>query len=333
MMGTPLGRGAEFDLIRRFLDAAGTAPLPEGVVIGPGDDCVVVRAHDLALSVDMSVEEVHFRRDWLAPEEIGFRATAAALSDLAAMAATPLGILVAVAVHPQDAALAVRLMAGAQAAAAAAGAALLGGDTTRSPGPVIIDVVVAGVAVRPATRRGARPGDEIWVTGDLGAAASAVLAWRSGRNPEPAVRAAFARPQPRINEALWLADTGVVRALIDISDGLAGDAGHLAAANGVQIVLDAACIPVHPAVLALPAGVAEADALRLALGGGEDYELCFAAAPRQVEPLQDRFAARFGLRLTRVGSVHDGSGVLLRRDNGVVEHLESRGYDHFGPDE
>src|SRR5690606_37694152 len=120
-MHTPLGRGAEFDLIRSFL-AAGDSPdaaLPDHVRVGPGDDCAVVRGEGTALSVDMSIEGVHFRRDWLEPEEIGYRAVAAALSDLAAMAATPFGVLVSLALPAgDDARYAARLMEGARAAAA-----------------------------------------------------------------------------------------------------------------------------------------------------------------------------------------------------------------------
>lgn len=329
MTRVSLGRGAEFDLIRRFLDAAGAAPLPDSVMVPPGDDCTVLRAQDLALSVDMSVEDVHFTRNWLTPEEIGFRATAGALSDLAAMAASPIGILVALAVHPRDVALASRLMEGARSAAAGAGAVLLGGDTTRSPGPVIIDVVVAGAASRPVTRAGARVGDEVWVTGELGAAAAAVRSWRAGSTPSPAARAAFAAPRPRVNEARWLAEQGVMHGLIDLSDGLAGDAEHLAAASGVQIILDAIRIPIHQAARPDAIGGRPADALRLALGGGEDYELCFAAEPLAVERLRAEFTGRFDVPLTRVGTVHDGGGVMLRREDGVLEDLRFWGYDHF----
>lgn len=322
-----LGGGAEFDLIRRFLDDAPIPRVSDEVIIGPGDDCVVLRAADLALSVDMSVEDVHFVRTWLEPEEIGFRATAAALSDLAAMAATPVGVLVALAVHPRDTALAARLMDGAKSAAADAGAALLGGDTTRSPGPMIIDVVVAGTAVRPATRRGARPGDDVWVTGELGAAAAAVQVWRNGAEPPPAARAAFARPRPRLDEARWLAERNIVRALIDLSDGLAGDADHLAAAGGVRIVLDAGRIPIHAA--ARGAADTAAAALQLGLGGGEDYELCFVAEPGRMQPLCDEFMSRFDLRVTCVGTVEAGSGVVLRREDGTIEAPGYAGYDHF----
>ena len=215
-MVTGLGPGREFDLIRSFLDAGGAEPGP-AVRVGPGDDCAVVTADGLAISVDMTVEDVHFRRAWLEPDEVGYHAAAAALSDLAAMAARPIGVLASIA---------------------------LGGDLTRSPVPLVVDVTAIGEAPRPVLRAGARPGEEVWVTGQLGAAAAAVEAWLAGREPDPAARSAFARPTPRTREALWLAGRGVPSAMVDLSDGIAGDAGHLAAASGVRLVIRARALPV-----------------------------------------------------------------------------------------
>ena len=331
MTQIPLGRGAEFDLIRRILtgSTSGGGPLlPESVRVGPGDDCAVVRGEGVTLSVDMSVEGVHFRREWLEPEEIGYRATASALSDLAAMAATPIGVLVALAATRDDLAdYAERVMDGARAAAANVRASLLGGDITHIDGPMVVDVVVIGNTTRPALRRGARPGDSLWVTGELGAAAAAVHAWQHGRNPENAARLAFALPAPRITEAAWLAGRGAIDALIDISDGIAGDVGHIAAASSVKILIDAAAIPIHPIVHATFPD--PTDALEMALRGGEDYELCFAAPPLAVERLTDMFHSTFDLQLTCIGTVLQGSGVYLRDLTGNVEQLQYSGYDHL----
>ncbi len=327
----PLGQGAEFDLIRRFLrdaqPAQGSA-LPENVRVGAGDDCAIVRGEGVALSVDMSVEDVHYRRAWLEPQEIGYRGVAAALSDLAAVAATPIGVLIALATKDSDGVdFAAAIMEGARAAATGFRAAVLGGDVTRSPGPVVLDCVVIGNAMRPALRRGARPGDSLWVTGELGAAASAVAAWKAGRTPEAAARLAFALPTPRIAEAVWLASRNAVDAMIDISDGLAGDVTHIAAASNVRIILDAMSIPIHPVA---HVGMEDPDAaLRLALTGGEDYELCFAAPPGAVERLGEAFLQTFGLQLTCVGTVHEGSGVALRDFDGKVNDLAVTGFNHF----
>lgn len=302
--------------------------MPDAVRVGAGDDCAIVRGEGLALSVDMSVEGVHFLRDWLQPEEIGYRATAAALSDLAAVAATPIGILASLAIDAADAHdVAPRIMEGARAAAAGARAVLLGGDMSRTTGPLTLDIVAVGNTLRPVLRRGAREGDSLWVTGELGAASAAVRAWQRGGIPEAAARLAFALPTPRLAEAAWLAARGVLDALIDISDGLAGDASHLAAASAVRIVIDGAAVPIHPVVRAETPD--QEHALRLALGGGEDYELCFAAPPGAVERIAESFIDTFDLHLTRVGTVHAGSGVLLRTRGGSVIDMPLAGHDHF----
>lgn len=324
-----LGAGPEFDLIRRFLRAA--PPAGPAVLVGPGDDCAVVAGGPVALSSDMSVEDVHFRRAWLSPREIGYRAATAALSDLAAMAATPVGLLVSLALAPADAeATAVALMQGVGEAAGAVGGTVLGGDVTRSPGPLVLDVTVVGTVETPVLRGGARPGDELWVTGRLGGAAAAVAAWTAGGEPSAGARAAFARPAARVREARWLAEHARVSAMIDLSDGLAGDAAHLAAAGGVALVLRPAAVPVHPAA----ADAAHGEALRLALSGGEDYELLFTAPPGAVAAIRAEFSARFSLELTPVGEVAAagaaGGGLFEETAGGRVP-FTSRGFQHFRP--
>jgi thiamine-monophosphate kinase len=333
-MATPLGPGAEFDLIRRFLADADAGQHPD-VRVGPGDDCAVIIGDGIAITVDMTVEDVHFRRAWLEPEEIGYHAAAGAISDLAAMAARPVGILASVALGPGDeAGVGPAVMRGVVAAARDAGAVLLGGDLTRSPGPLVIDIVAAGDAPRPVLRSGARPGDEVWVTGALGGAAAAVAAWLDGREPSALARTAFARPTPRVREARWLAERGVPTAMVDLSDGIAGDAGHIAAASGVGLVIRAHALPVAAGAASAP------DAVRLAAAGGEDYELCFTASPGSVTGapgeaeatgaggLAVAFEAEFGVSLTRVGEVVEGSGVEVLDEAGGP--LSLRGFQHWG---
>jgi thiamine-monophosphate kinase len=303
MKQTQLGRGREFDLIRGFVREQPAIGAPH-VLTGPGDDCAIVTAGAVAISVDMSVEGVHFRREWLTPEEIGWRATTAALSDIAAMAAAPIGVLVALAVN---------------------GAPIIGGDLTRSTGAIVIDIVVLGDAASHVLRSGARAGDGVWVTGSLGGAAAAVHAWQQGSAPSAAARSAYARPRARITEARWLADHARLTSLIDLSDGLAGDADHLAAASGVAIVIEADAVPVHNA--ARDVAGSRVDALRLALTGGEDYELCFTADDADVARLADAFAGTFGTGLTRVGRVEEGAGVRVDGDD--APH-GAGGFDHFG---
>jgi thiamine-monophosphate kinase len=321
-----MGPGGEFDRIRRFLSEARSTD-PATVSVGPGDDCAVLRAAPVAVSVDLSIEDVHFRRQWLpTPDLIGVRAAAVALSDLAASAAVPLGVLASLAMTADDAAaIGDAIMEGVREAIEAVGGALLGGDLTRSPGPLILDIVALGRADRPVLRGGAGPGDALWVTGWLGGAASAVHDWLEARTPAPDAVAAFCRPPSRIAEALWLAEHGLPRAMIDLSDGLAGDAGHLAAASGVRIIVDASALPLHPAAEARgPDG-----ALAMALGGGEDYELCFASPDSAVGPLRQAFENTFGIPLTRVGEIVEGSGVVMRDNDGRLRGMPAAGFDHF----
>lgn len=333
MRGEPLGPGIEFDLIRRFL--ARSAPPGLAVELGPGDDCAIIAAPRIALSVDLSLEGVHFRRGWLAPEEIGYRAAMAGLSDLAAMAAAPIGVLASLAVPGSDLPdTAERIMDGVRRATESCGGALLGGDLARSTDGVVLDIVALGFAEGAVRRAGAVPGDEIWVTGELGGAAAAVRAWLAGEEPSAGAREAFASPRARIAEARWLAEAGALHAMLDLSDGLAGDLHHLAAASGVAIVVEEARVPVHDAAAATGAG------LELALSGGEDYELCFAAPAGVVEGVAADFVAEFDLRLHRVGSVLEGGSVVggvrlgegevgIVRGDGSVGILPSSGYQHF----
>jgi thiamine-monophosphate kinase len=278
----------------------------------------------------MSVEGVHFRREWLTPEEIGWRAAAVALSDLAASAAEPVAILLALALTEEDlrSGAAPELQRGAAAAAAAVGASIAGGDVTRTGGPLTIDVVALGRARHPVLRSGARPGDELWVTGRLGAAGAAVAVWDRGATPGEALRRAFAHPMPRVREALWLAETTAVHASIDLSDGLAGDAGHIAAASGCRVIVSAPSVPVADGVAA--ALGSEKAALRAALAAGDDYELCLAAPAGALAPRAADFAERFGLPLTRIGTITEGEGVALDRGDGSEPVPLSGGHSHFG---
>ena len=321
-----LAPGPEFDLIRRFLAGRGE-DARDDVRVGPGDDCAVVAGDGIALSTDMSVEGVHFRRDWLAPEEIGWRAAAAALSDLAAVAARPIGILVSLAARAEDAGdYAAAVMAGCREAADSAGAALLGGDLTRSPGPLVVDVAVVGEARRPVLRSGARPGDELWVTGALGAPAACVAALLAGAAPHPVARERYARPLARVREAQWLLAHGIPTAMIDLSDGLAGDAAHLSAASGVAVLLAPELVPVHPAARER----SREQSLRRALGGGEDFELCFTAPVGAVAPHVHAFQQAFDLPLTSVGRVGGGDGVWFVDAEGHRRPVGVAGWQHFG---
>lgn len=310
---------SEFELIARIL--AQRAIVPGDVIVDAGDDCAVLAGGPLAIGNDLSVEGVHFRRAWLSLQEIGFRAASGALSDLAAMAARPSAVLLALCLDPacgEEEGLA--LARGVIDAAERLGAGLVGGDVSRGA-TLALDVVAVGRCPEPARRSGAGPGDEVWVTGRLGAAAAAVREWEGGGEPEPAARAAFAAPAPRVREAEWLMGEGLTHAMIDLSDGLAGDCRHVAAASGAAIVLDQRAIPVHHEAGATLDG---------ALHGGEDYELVVVAAPGSLAGAEHAFSERFGVELTRVGVVRAGTGVYLRGADGRETPLLGGGFDHLG---
>jgi thiamine-monophosphate kinase len=302
-----LGPGREFDAIRRLLERWGSR------AVGIGDDAAVVqvpRGDALVTSVDTAAEGRHFRREWLSPREIGYRATAAALSDLAAMAARPLGVLVALTVPESWRAQLLDIADGIADAVDVTRTKILGGNLS-SGAELSITTTVLGSAFAPLTRAGARLGDSVYVTGRLGDPGAALDALLAGAAPGTH-RERFARPVPRIMEALWLADRGASSA-IDISDGLAADARHLASASGVCLSLDAALIPRCEGVTA-----------ERALQSGEEYEL-LVTAPHVLNA--GEFEARFHIPLTRVGEIVDGSSGSVRIVGARVASVP--GYDHF----
>ncbi|HZN98687.1 MAG TPA: thiamine-phosphate kinase [Gemmatimonadales bacterium] len=317
--GLALGPGAEFDRIRSIVAELGSDAQ------GIGDDCALLPTGNefLALSTDVSVEQVHFRMDWIALREVGWRSTAAALSDLAAEAAQPAGILCALTLpKTRPEADLLEVMRGVRDAARSVSAPVLGGDLSNGP-CWSLAVTVIGRTARPVTRRGAQPGDGLWVTGELGGSRAALEAWRRGEQPSSAARARFARPVPRISVGQWLGARGA-RAMLDLSDGLAGDVGHLAAASGMAMEIEVERVPVAPEV--------EPEARRLGLSpqqfaaeGGEDFELLVAMPPEFDGAAL--FARECELGLTQVGRVLAGSGARF------LQHGRSvalKGFNHFG---
>lgn len=312
-----LGRGGEFDRLRSIYRRLGDL----GYALG--DDCALIQAErtTIALSIDMSVEGVHFRREWLSFAEIGWRATAAALSDLAAEGARAVGVLVAVGVPGTRAPRAAdavdeagEIMAGVGEAVAAVGAKVFGGDLVKSP-QLIVDVCAVGTAPRPIRRQGARLDDGLWVTGELGGSALALKEFTAGRRPSADLLQRFARPTPRLAAGQWLATQGA-HAMIDISDGLTSDAAHLAAASGVALEIQLERVP----------SVVGADSL-VAAASGEEYEL-LVALPATFGDVQARkFRDLFALPITRIGKVSIGSGVRFTDRGAAVE--PPPGYDHF----
>jgi thiamine-monophosphate kinase len=283
-------------------------------------------AATLAASTDVSVEGVHFDRAWLSFEEIGWRAAAAALSDLAADGAEAAGVLVALTV-PSEASDddVASVMTGAGAVAAEVGARIVGGDL--SSGPVwSLAVTVLGWAAAPITRAGAVAGDGVWVTGALGGARAALEAWQRGVKPDAEARRRFARPVPRLRGGLWLARHGA-HAMLDVSDGLGADASHLAAASGVAVALDLERVPMAASVPAA-AGLAGVTSQQFAAESGEDYELLVALPATFAAEDALNFQSDVGLPLTRVGEVRPGAGVDATLDG---KRVALDGFDHFAP--
>ena len=288
-------------------------PRGRGVRVGIGDDCAAVQmgrgAGDrlLLLKTDAVVEGVHFDRH-ATPFRIGWKAMARPLSDFAAMAGRPRWALVTVALRGEMSVRFVRgIYRGLAAAAGGFGVAIVGGETVRTPDRFWLSIALAG-EVEPRAMRlrsGARAGDAIFVTGSLGGSIA-------GKH------LAFT---PRIAEAQWLAKRNCVGALIDISDGLARDLGHICRESGVAARLLASAIPIAPAA---------AGSLSRALGDGEDYELLFTAPAAAARRLHAAWRRRFPqLPLTRIGDVVRGRGVVLAGDQGQTRALDEAGYDHF----
>jgi len=325
----------EFELLAKLRER-----LPEAgpqVKLGSGDDAAVtVPDGATATSVDAIIEGVHFRREEAGLEVVGRKALATALSDLAAMGAGA-GEAYVVLGAPADLSEGdfLALLDGLLGLAAATGTTLAGGDVTRAPVLTLAVTVVGHAATADAfvSRGGAEPGDVLVLTGEIGAAAAGrlllddpALAKAVPEDTAARLRARQLDPTPRLRTGLALAAAGA-RAMIDLSDGLAGDAGHLARASGVALEIDAGALPLAKGVAEI-AAAAKRDPLRLAVSGGEDYELLAALPPERLGDASTAIGEAAETTLTPIGRVTAGEGVEIRLPGG--EPLEAGGYDHFG---
>lgn len=307
-----------------------------GARLGIGDDAALVgvaRGHDLILTTDLSLEDIHFLRAVHPPRSVGHRALARSLSDIAAMGGTPRFALVSLAISKRTTrAWLQEFYAGLQALAKRFGVAVIGGDTAAVPERTAVDVVLTGEVRRGKAllRSGARPGDQIFVSGRLGLSALGLrlLSARRAdlrRSPQ-SVEAVQAHlyPVPQCALGRYLSEKRLASALIDLSDGLSTDLGHLVEASGVGARVWESLIPA-PEVSAphLALGVSP---LELALHGGEDYQLLFSVPPRKASLIPREFR---GLPLHRIGEITRRKALLLVRANGQQEPLRPAGYDHF----
>jgi thiamine-monophosphate kinase len=315
----------EFDLIARYF----SRPAPAGI-LGVGDDCAlfaVTPGHHLATSTDLFIEGRHFLPD-ADPAAVGHKALAVNLSDLAAMGARPLACLLSLSLPRVDEPWLEAFASGFYALADQAGCPLVGGDTTRSPAGIVISVTVMG-EVRPQQallRSAAQVGDDIWVTGELGAPDIALQLLQGRLPPDSALleatRPALERPLPPWEFAQRLA--GVAHAALDISDGLAQDLGHILAASRCGAELNYDALPLAPALRRLDLAVVR----KAALTGGDVYQLCFTAAPAQREVISG-LAHDAGVRATCVGRIELQPGLRIVMADKTAVVLDSAGFDHF----
>jgi thiamine-monophosphate kinase len=326
----------EFELLARVRERL--PPNGARVHLGTGDDAAItVPGGATATSVDALIEGVHFRRGQASLAQIGHKALAAALSDLAAMGAEAGEAYVVLGLPPDlDEDGCIELLDGMAALAAATGTSLAGGDLSRA-GELILAITVVGHAAAAESlvgRAGARPGDALVLSGEIGGAATGLLLLErpelAGELPAEVAQRLRERqlePQPRLAAGRALAAAGAT-AMIDLSDGLGGDAGHLAKSSAVGLLIDASGLPLAAGVAEV-AAAAGRDALQLATSGGEDYELLAAVPAERLEEAATGVAeAASGLGLTRVGDVVAGEGVEIRLPDGRL--LASEGFDQLG---
>jgi thiamine-monophosphate kinase len=279
----------------------------------------VPRGHEVLVTTDFTLEGVHFRREWHAPGVVGRRCLARGLSDIAAMGGEPLAAFLSIALAGEVSQTWVdRFLKGLLELAQECGVPLAGGDTAQSAGGIQADIVVVGSVPKgkAVLRSGARPGDHIYVTGELGGSAAAIAALRERRVRARDYEQHF-HPAPRVEAGVWLRRRGLASAMIDVSDGLSTDLGHICEESGVGAEIEAGAIP--RAQVGRPVKEVAGD---LALHGGEDYELLFTSARR----IPARVA---GVRVTRIGRIERGRGMVLIREDGRRRKLTAKGWEHF----
>jgi thiamine-monophosphate kinase len=322
----------EFGLIERI--TPGCVVESARVVKGIGDDCAVIRQEDPALwqlvTTDMLVEGVHFRREDLSPQQLGAKSLAVNLSDIAAMGGTPKDAFISLAISDEVSVEFVEgLYAGMKTMAAHHGVNLLGGDTTASLSGLVISITLTG-NVRPEEvllRSGAQVGDTIFVTGPLGDAAAGLHALLHGPvERDPAANLLVTRhlePQPHLALARAIAATRLAHSMIDISDGLAADLGHICQQSGVGCLLEESLLPLSDELCSYcrHRGL---NPLHLALGGGEDYVLLLTASPELARSPQLQHLALFP-----IGRIVAGAARMVRDRLGQVTPLSALGWDHF----
>ena len=321
----------EFGLISRI---ASRVPPHESVVTGIGDDAavtVLTPGMRLLTSTDMLLEDVHFRRSWHHPRVLGRKSLAVSISDIAAMGGIPRWALLSIAI-PADLPLDFvdDLVRGFLEIAAEHNVTLIGGDTCSSHSGLTISVTIMGeqCSDRIVCRSGARPDDDIWVTGTLGDAALVLGLLEKGESAPEALMSRLLDPTPRVPASLALVEEGLVSAMIDISDGILADFGHIAELSSVGGILQLEALPLSPAFRSSTVHLSAAASYRLALSGGEDYEICFTSARLNREKIIDCMK-KCGVAVTRIGIVTSFPGVTVVDRDGTAFIAQAEGFNHF----
>ncbi len=331
VLAVPLPEKALIAQIRRMATSSTLGRHARGsnraIFAGIGDDCAVLRllpGQESLVTTDFTLEGIHFRRDWHPPESVGHRCLARGLSDIAAMGGEPVAAFLSLAL-PRDLpqSWVGRFARSLISLGERLGVTLAGGDTAESPNGILADIIVVGTAPKGKSvlRSGARPGDRIFVSGELGGSAAAVVQMRAKpkkkMKPRDYPRHFF--PEPRVELGRILREKGIASAMIDTSDGLSTDLAHLCEESNVGAEIESVLIP--RASVGKPAREVDLD---LALHGGEDYELLFAARPGKRVPSHIA-----GVALTQIGEVTRSRRVLIRNLKGVTYELQPRGWEHF----
>jgi thiamine-monophosphate kinase len=320
----------EFGFIERIRAAAASG---EGVCQSIGDDCAVLElppGQRLLTTKDLLIEDVHFQRRWTDSRTLGRKCVSVNVSDIAAMGGRPRHLYLGLGVPADfDVEQLQLFMDGFLEATADYGACLVGGDTCRSPGPLIISVTAEGAvaAGREVRRAGACPDDAVYVSGTLGDSALALRQLAAGQTPDPLLAARHHDPVARVALGRALAEAGLAHAMIDLSDGLLADLGHVLAASHAGARLEEAGLPLSGPFRAALRG--DPTLLELAWGGGEDYELLFTVAPQRESELAG-LAQALELPLTRVGTIVPAArGVRIRDAAGMERPAPRAGFNHF----
>ncbi|WP_321368057.1 thiamine-phosphate kinase [uncultured Desulfuromusa sp.] len=325
MANTDQKKLEEFELIHWIQQQAGSG---EHLSLGIGDDCSIQpqkAERDLLTSVDLLIEDIHFKRQWTNMFDLGRKSAAVNISDIAAMGGTPLSLFLGIG-RPRtisDSEIK-ELLSGFLTEAKTYGVVLTGGDSCSSPGPLMISVTVQGEAAsgEAICRQGASYGDAIYVSGSLGDSALALHQLQQGQQPDPFLNQRFHTPAPQVPLGQELAKRHLATAMLDVSDGLLADLGHILDASEVGAELNLSEIPLStPFKKAL---ASDATLIDLALAGGEDYELVFTSPLKDLDQL-----IHLPHVVTRIGSISQKSGLRIRHSNGDLYHCQRGGFDHF----